>query len=419
MSAPTQTQARPAQTQAQAKPTITEDLSLLDAVVSATATKMDAIAKAHAEMEHKGLGALQRALGTASAIKKLDAALDEKTMELFMRLMNTSLGFKTDRPNSKNNTPYGVVTVKRILIEALLRGLLPWNNEFNIIADNLFIAANGWTRLVNELPGVTGIEVVPGIPAIANGVMCCRVAGRWSLKGQPQELRGTDGSAGRIFPCGQQNSYSTPDNNIGKATRRAYKAIHALVTGQILEEGEEPEPMVAIVPSAPSGPKAGKETFRKAAPQNGEAKAPAAETKPPESETPPAEESQNAAGGETNDAADQGETKPENGAAEAKTSEPEAPPATTTAASDQSAQGGEQQEQDPGPELSSEEREEMYDEYKKQITACATLEGLEKVNTLVQQAQARGDITEGNAITLKGMVQATRPKLRGKKGGAA
>lgn len=246
---------------------------LLDAAMDQTAKKLDALERQYKkESEVDGLSSLRRALLAGAAISRMETLLTDEVMKFFMRLMNTGLGFKTDRgPHAKEKEmqePYPVAVVRRVLAEALLKGFMPFNDEFQILASNFFGGQRGWKRKFWELPGVTDIEMIPGTPRPStpgSPQICCRVACRWKLNGVSQELRGPDGSVGRDFPI-QTNSKSNADNTIGKALRKGYMAAWEQVTGQKLEPDEEPQEMLGTVPDVPAP---GKHNLR---PANGNGK---------------------------------------------------------------------------------------------------------------------------------------------------
>jgi hypothetical protein len=223
----------------------TADDGLLDAVVEETARLLDAMSRRYTvALEQPGLMPLRRSFLTAKGIANLKAALNENVMEMFMSLMDSDLGFLTDRkPGTKGHKefgPYGPAVVKHCIVTALLNGFFPVNNEFNIIAGKFYGAQAGWIRKVKEIDGITDLCVMPGIPRLAAGQMCCRVAATWKYKGQPMSLTDHEGKPGREFGV-RNDSASTVDNLTGKALRKAYKAIFEYITGTTHTESDEPE----------------------------------------------------------------------------------------------------------------------------------------------------------------------------------
>ena len=210
-------------------------LALLDQETDRILEKIDKRAEtfAMALKTASAFGQLRRAAILAMGIQELGKALDQKVMGLFMSLMNTQLGFKTDRgPGTKQAEPYPVDVVKQCVIAALLSGLYPVGNEFNILAGRMYITKEGYYRKVCEIDGLTDLVLAPGVPALHNGQMVCRVGATWKLHGQPGKLVDGEGKPGRAFPI-IVTQYSSPDQNIGKATRKALKAIYDQVTGTV------------------------------------------------------------------------------------------------------------------------------------------------------------------------------------------
>lgn len=214
----------PREQSAQAEP------SALDAVLAAT-ERAEVIAS---DYRHRAddptLGRLRRAMLLSDTVNALERALTPEIMARLMRLMNTRLGFKTDRgPGTRQPEPYDQATVKRCVIDGLIRGVFPVGNEMNIISGECYVTQEGYTRLVSEVEGLTDLDVAPGVPVAQGGQLCCRVAVRWRVNGVPDSLRGADGSEGRAFPIISYQG-STPDNVMGKAKRKALAAVHFLLT---------------------------------------------------------------------------------------------------------------------------------------------------------------------------------------------
>jgi hypothetical protein len=219
---------------------------LLDEKTDAALALIDERASkfAHALSVNSAFGHLRRAAILALGIAELDKAL-APLMPIFMSLQNSQLGFKTDRaPGNKNNlAPYDAPTVKSCLIAALLNGLYPIGNEFNIIAYQMYVAQAGYRRKVCQIPGLTDLVMSPGGPRPDNGLTMVRVAGTWKLNGIPGALVDGKGDPGRVFPI-IVNQGMSPDAIVGKAMRKAYKAIYEQATGteSTLPDGEADEP---------------------------------------------------------------------------------------------------------------------------------------------------------------------------------
>ncbi len=216
---------------------------LLDKVLDATVTRIDRMASAYARAVEEAHGHLKKSVLLGKGIEELRKALTPEVMRTILPLMNSENGFRTDRPNSKNPSPYTEAQIKDALITALLYGFYPVNNEFNVIAGRFYGALNGYKRKVKEIHGISDVHCAPGVPAPHNGQTVCRVALTWKLNGQRGELLGSDGKPGMAFPVAGQSA----DQMIGKATRKAFKAAFELITGSEqtapdMEVGEDQGP---------------------------------------------------------------------------------------------------------------------------------------------------------------------------------
>lgn len=82
-----------------------------------------------------------------------EALTDEVMNKVFMPLMNTKVGFLTDRngrPRSGGRPAlpvYSVPVVRDAIIDAVSIGLLPTGNQFNIIAERMYPTKEGYTAL--------------------------------------------------------------------------------------------------------------------------------------------------------------------------------------------------------------------------------------------------------------------------------
>ncbi len=111
------------------------------------AKRIDQIAGGAMEL-FKHAGSFEAELAVAQAVADLRAVLTPEAMQPIMALMNTDLGFRTDRdpkvtPRDKEGnpmTPYSVDVVRECFIEAKLRGFHAVGNEWNIIASRFHVA---------------------------------------------------------------------------------------------------------------------------------------------------------------------------------------------------------------------------------------------------------------------------------------
>src|SRR5574338_251481 len=80
-------------------------------------------------------------------LKNLRESITSDQIDLIKNLQNIRIGFLTDRtPNG-----YDGEVLKNIVIEAMILGLRPIGNEFNILGGNLYVTRQGLDRLLNDL----------------------------------------------------------------------------------------------------------------------------------------------------------------------------------------------------------------------------------------------------------------------------
>jgi hypothetical protein len=194
------------------------------------------------------LPALTRAVTLSTGIEKLRRVLTiDVVKQVFEPLMGSALGFKTDK--DKEEKKYPLTVVRDCIIEGLIAGLQPVNNEINIIAGNMYAAKNGMARKVREFPGLTDLHIDLGVPHLAGdkGALVV-VNAQWKLSGKPMSLvrditRIKDETGERTvdyrLPV-RVNSGMGPDAILGKAHRKVLKAIYDSLTGSTLtfEDGE-------------------------------------------------------------------------------------------------------------------------------------------------------------------------------------
>lgn len=241
-------------------------------------------------------GVFERAIKMANGVAALRRLVDDDVMSNIEALMNTPLGFKTDKdPNrptwnpqtrqKESPEPYPMETVKDCFIQAMLWGARPIGNEFNIISGQTYLTKEFFMRALGELPGVTDVRNSPGIPQINSeaGSARIRVGLTWKLEGKPDQLVDAEGKPGRVFEI-RVNKGMGPDAVIGKALRKAYHAAYMQVIGSKVSappEGDAAEVITVEATSARSEP-AGKlnDALRGASNGNGTIQEPAEQEQP-------------------------------------------------------------------------------------------------------------------------------------------
>lgn len=174
----------------------------------------------------------EAALCVAQGISELEKIITEEVMKPIMYLKGHKLGFRTDEESRK--IQYKVSEVKKCFIEATLRGLSPAGNQWNIIAGNQYTTKEGYTALLQKLPGFTNFKYNLGVPKYDNSVKTHVVdfEATWKMNGEDQNLKGQ-------IPLICHSSTSV-DALLGKAERKLKYRVHSAATGsQLLSSDQE------------------------------------------------------------------------------------------------------------------------------------------------------------------------------------
>ncbi len=199
-------------------------------------------AKRKFELACKDASALQivnnfgAAFTAVNVIALLREALSDEVMErVFMPLMNTKVGFLTDRNGRprKNGTVqplYTIPVVRDAIIDAVSIGLLPTGNQFNIIAERMYPTKEGYTALLRKL-GVKYFIDVSFDKGQTSGFaeVPCKIS--YTYNGEKNSFG--------IVATVKKDDYSSPDQIRGKAERRAKKALYEYITGCDFGEADE------------------------------------------------------------------------------------------------------------------------------------------------------------------------------------
>lgn len=164
-----------------------------------------------------------------------EALTDEVMNKVFIPLMNTKVGFLTDRngrPNSRGEVKptYAIAIVRDAIIDAVSIGLLPTGNQFNIIAERMYPTKEGYTALLRKL-GVKYFIDVSYDKSQTQGFaeIPCKIS--YEHNGEK--------NAFSVVATVKKDSYSSPDQLRGKAERRAKKALYEYITGCDFGEADE------------------------------------------------------------------------------------------------------------------------------------------------------------------------------------
>jgi hypothetical protein len=216
----------------------------------AAAKRIDEIASGAIEL-FKEAGSFESELQVATAMNDLRVALTDDMMQPVMAMMNTDLGFRTDRDpkltpkdgDGNPMTPYAVEVVKECFIESKLRGFHACGNEWNIIAGRFYACKNGLKRKCEKWPGVTDLKVDFGVPKrIGEDGALVPVTARWIKEGHHDSIQAE-------IPV-RVNKRMGVDAILGKAERKIYKRIHDRLSGITTEDGEVADNEQTAAPGA-------------------------------------------------------------------------------------------------------------------------------------------------------------------------
>jgi len=178
---------------------------------------------------NENIKGFQRAYIIADAISVLKETLTKEYMKPIMNLQGNKLGFKTDKDTSGG---YSEEVVKNCLIEAVLFGLQPCGNHFNIIAGNMYATKEGCGYLLSKIQGLQ-YDIVPELPRMNDKSAAVVMNIQWTINGVTNTKK-------LDIPV-KVNAYMGTDAVIGKATRKARKWLFDTITGCELPEGDSSE----------------------------------------------------------------------------------------------------------------------------------------------------------------------------------
>lgn len=192
----------------------------------------------------------EKAFQIANATQEIKNLLTKEYMQPIMALQNNRLGFKTDK-----DTGYPEEVVKNCLIEAVLTGVQPHGNQFNIIAGNMYVTKEGFGELLKKMKGLK-YDIVFDLPRINPEKTSAAVTAKieWTLNGvkETKEIP---------IPV-KMNQYMGTDAVLGKATRKARAWLYNTITGSEIGDGDVTDIDAKVVASRPIPAEVNKEEER-------------------------------------------------------------------------------------------------------------------------------------------------------------
>jgi hypothetical protein len=188
----------------------------------------------------RDLAPIQATVQMAAGIKSLRAALTKDVVdELFMPLVGSKLGFRTDKDSGTNGPPYEWTVIRDVAIDAMIHGAYLVGNEVNVIAYGSYYTKEFYTRKVLEWPGLTDLRPSPGLPQMnsAGDGMAVPMVVTWKLNGRAEELSCTiakDADGATVIDrriAVKLNKGQGADAAIGKARRKAMYMVYERLQG--------------------------------------------------------------------------------------------------------------------------------------------------------------------------------------------
>lgn len=188
-------------------------------------------------------GKFERAFRLAAGMRELQNLITDEAMQPIMALAGSGLGFRTDKDS---NGGYPMAVIKNCLIEAVLRGLNPIGNEWNIISGRCYVTKEGLARLVREYPGMSDLALTLGVPKMSQsgGGAIVETSAAWKLNGKDYQLK-------REIPV-KVNSNMGADAILGKATRKLLSAVYQQITGSYQSIDGEADDAAQVINVTPA-----------------------------------------------------------------------------------------------------------------------------------------------------------------------
>lgn len=185
----------------------------------------------------------EKSLAYGYYLTKIKEQIVGKPLEIIKSLMNTGIGFKTDRnpndPNCKNKEIYSDDIIKNCVVQAIMYGLRIHGNEFNILGGNFYATKEGLDRIVHSNPLLEekAKEKIKGFRQDdKTGIWGISFEYLYKLKGEAKVSEEVT-----AYVKGKIGNYDIPfDAVMGKAKRKLFKVMYNDMTqGFKLEDADD------------------------------------------------------------------------------------------------------------------------------------------------------------------------------------
>lgn len=154
----------------------------------------------------------------ANVMLALRETMTDQVVERYFRpLAGQKFGFRTDRNN------YPTEVLRSCIIDAILLGLAPTGNQFNIISGNCYPTKEGYTNLLKKIGVDYKIEILPNTSQDNSyAIMPCRVTYNYGT------AKNVKWDKDIVIPKKGNENY---DLLAGKANKRIKQALYEYLTG--------------------------------------------------------------------------------------------------------------------------------------------------------------------------------------------
>lgn len=154
----------------------------------------------------------------ANVMLALRETMTDQVVERYFRpLAGQKFGFRTDRNN------YPTEVLRSCIIDAILLGLAPTGNQFNIISGNCYPTKEGYTNLLKKIGVDYKIEILPNTSQDNSyAIMPCRVTYTYGT------AKNAKWDKDIVIPKKGNENY---DLLAGKANKRIKQALYEYLTG--------------------------------------------------------------------------------------------------------------------------------------------------------------------------------------------
>jgi len=162
---------------------------------------------------------VEKTMMIAQGIGALTRLLREnvEVVECLRYLQGMKLGYRVD-----DKGPYDDTVIVNVYVEAMMRGLQPTGNQYNIIAGNFYQTKEGFDHVISNLPGLTDWWIEWGDYKTDKSTAKVDFVATWIYKEKPGTIKGW-------VPV-RVNSGSIVDAIYGKAERKVMARALKLIT---------------------------------------------------------------------------------------------------------------------------------------------------------------------------------------------